>query len=269
MTVDEIKKDPDGFARNITQIDGDPSTTGDRSTCVGVSMMGGVILKDPAKAQEMAKKLLGPEGKKQFPQLQNPPASESLKRMAEGKFSPRDASVVGNALIESSRDKGSQGIEIQNEMKLYAKMRAAGIEVPAMQQNVYAQKNASTNGAHAVVEANGKGFDPWPYPGSGGQGTVLPNGPTLDQHAKTTGPRLGLANQSKERMESVRHDGNGGITIERRFVAHPDGKDGVLEFNPPVQARYEFKDNPPRYVRVEPKEVTARERVAAPDVFPG
>ncbi|HSE41258.1 MAG TPA: hypothetical protein VLH08_10890 [Acidobacteriota bacterium] len=264
-TVDEIKKDRAGFMRNVVQMDGDRKTDADYKSCATTSFMGGIILSKPEAAQDLAKKLQSEKGKKEFPKLQEDPAKTAVERMASGNFSPKDVSVVSNALYESSRymkadGTMSEGVPITNQMALIGRMKNIGFNPPMMRQDTFGTANRK-QGTHVMAFANNTGFDPWPYPGSNGQ-SVITDGDTASRNqALVVGDRLGIPNQKRVMLERMEQDGNGGIILERHAA---DGK----EINPPLKARYTFNSAENRWERDPAVKVTAGQEQNLPQYIP-
>lgn len=259
----DIKKDPAGFLRNASQIDGNGSTTTDHTACVGTSFVAGTVLSDPAKTQELGQKLLSDKGKAAFPNMQDPAIRPSVERMASGNYSPRDVSVVGNALVDSQQyvgddGKKTQGMTLGRETAMLGKLESIGFTPPAMRRDTYA--TADRNGPHANVFAGGVGYDPWPYSGNNGQATITDGPAAAASHGRSIGPRIGLP-QDRLAVETVDHDGKGGITITRR--AHDDK---VL--SPPISARYSYDDSKKAWIRDPAAQVPAAYDSALPAVIP-
>src|SRR5262249_15213606 len=153
----------------------DKDTKADFKACAPTSLMGGIILSKPEAAQDLAKKLQSEAGKKEFPELQKEPAKGAVDRMATGKFSPKDVSMVSNGLYASTRYKQadgslSEGVSVPNEMALLGRMQKIGFTPPMMRQDTYG--TVDRQGTHVTAFANNTGYDPWPYPGSNGQAAI-------------------------------------------------------------------------------------------------
>jgi hypothetical protein len=234
-SVDEIKQDKAGFLRHAVQMDGDRGTSSDFKACAPTSFMGGIILSKPEAAQDLAKKLNSDAGKKEFPEMQKEPVKGAVDRMASGNFSPKDVSVVSNGLYASARyqtDKGlSEGVPVPNQMALIGRMQKIGFTPPKMKQETYGTNDRQ--GTHVTAFANNTGYDPWPYPGSNGQSTLI-DGPVASRNqGLAMGPRLGASEQKRVVLETMQQDGKGGIILERHTV----DKQPV---NPPLKACYTF-----------------------------
>ncbi len=260
----DIEKDRAGFLRNATQIDGNPDTKTDQTACVGTSFVAGTVLSDPAKAQDLGKKLLSDKGKAEFPNMQDPAVRPSVERMASGNYSPRDVSVVGNALVDSQQYAGDDGTKttgmtLGRETAMLGKLESIGFTPPAMRRDTYA--TAGRSGPHANVYANGTGYDPWPYAGSNGQATITDGPAAAASHGRSIGPRIGSQDQSRLAVETVDHDGQGGITITRR--AHDKQ---VL--SPPISAKYSYDDSQKAWVRDPAAQVPAAYEAALPARIP-
>jgi hypothetical protein len=260
----DIAQDRAGFLRNASQIDGNAATTTDHTACVGTSFVAGVVLSDPAKAPELAQKLLSPQGKAAFPNTQDPAIKPSLERMASGNYSPRDVSVVGNALVDSQQyvgDDGKQttGMTLGRESAMLGKLQGIGFTPPAMRRDTYA--TAERNGPHSNVYANGTGYDPWPYSGNNGQAVITDGPAAAASHGRSIGPRIGLPEQQRLAVETVEHDGKGGMTITRR--AHDDK---VL--SPPISASYSYDASKQAWVRDPSAQVPAQYTTALPALIP-
>jgi len=247
-TAEQIKNDRTGFVRNLSQMDGDVTSSKDRTACTTSSMLGGMILQDPAKAQEMAGRLNSPAGQKQFPNMQQPPVKASLDAMAKGTYSARDASNVANGLAENQRSGPADdaGLGLGKQMAIVGKLKGLGVDVPPMEQRTFAATNG--DGKHVTALANGTGFDPWPYPGSNGQSVLVKGGDALDQHGKSIGPRLGITTQHREEFSRMTHDGKGGLTMERNFIDNQ-------KLDPPIKATYALKNG--EWTRTSPASLPA------------
>lgn len=244
-SVDQIKQDRAGFMRNMVQIDGDKDTKADFKACAPTSLMGGIILSKPEAAQDLAKKLQSEAGTKEFPELQKEPAKSSVSRMASGNFSPKDASVVANALYASTRytkadGTMSEGVSTSNQMALLGRMQKIGFTPPIMRQDTYG--TVDRQGTHVTSFANNTGFDPWPYPGSNGQAALSDGDAAARNQGLAMGPRLGMPGQQRMLLERMQQDGQGGIVLER-YAA--DGQ----ALNPPLKAKYAFNPKENRWER--------------------
>lgn len=238
------------FLRNVVQIDGDTGTNSDFKACGPTSLMAGIILGRPQAVQELAKKLQGEAGKKEFPGMQREPVKRAVDRAAAGRLSPRDVSVVANGLYASTRytkadGTMSEGVSMANQMALIGRMQKIGFVTPMMRQDTYGTLNR--NGTHVTAFANNTGYDSWPYPGSRGQAMLTDGDTAARNQALAVGPRLGLPGQKRVLLERMRQDGSGGIILERHTV---DGK-GLAT---PLKARYTLNTTEDRWER-DPKVV--------------
>ena len=209
------------FLRNVVQLDGDTGTNSDFKACGPTSLMAGIILSRPQAVQELTKKLQSGAGKQEFPEMQKEPVQSAITRMASGKFSPKDVSIVANGLYASTRYTQadgtlSEGVTMATQMALIGRMQKIGFTTPSMRQDTYGTLNR--NGTHVTAFANNTGYDSWPYPGSKGQAMLSDGDTAARNQALAVGPRLGLPGQKRVLLERLKQDGSGGITLERHTV---------------------------------------------------
>ena len=262
-TLAEIEEDRFGFLRNMTQLDGNADTKRDQANCVGASMLGGVIMKAPAKLVKMAEVLLTEDAKKRFTPMQQSPVLESLQAMASGTFSPADGSVVAGGLVRSAQpEEVCFGLSTQAQFALVGRLRELGIILPEMRVDVYGTAKHRA-GPHAMAVVDGTGYDPWAYEGAGGRATVVEGEEAAHQHGLHISDRLGLdAEQVKPgvvdpraRLDSMVFDADGNLILVRGVVR---GK----TYDPPLRAKYVFKDQ--KWHRVKPTSVPPDVETALP-----
>jgi hypothetical protein len=252
------------FLRNVVQIDGDTSTNSDFKACAPTSLMAGIILSRPQAAQELAKKLQGEAGKQEFPAMQKEPVKSAVDRMAAGRLSPKDVSVVANGLYASTRytqkdGTTSEGVSMSNQMALIGRMQKIGFITPMMRQDTYGTLNR--NGTHVTAFANNTGYDSWPYPGSKGQAMLTDGDTAARNQALAVGPRLGLPGQKRVLLERMQQDGSGGIILERHTV---DGKG----LSTPLKAHYTLNTAENRWERDSKVVVPAGQEEDLPQYIP-
>lgn len=221
-TIEEIKARRADFLRNAVQMDGDVSTTTDYKACSSTSLVGGILLSRPQSIQDLAQKLESDAGKKEFPKLQAEPIKSAISRMAAGKFSAKDMSIVANGLYASTRyvkndGTTSEGVSMPGQMALIARLRKLGFTPPAMRLDTYG--TLTRDGAHVTAFANNTGYDPWAYPGNRGQAVLTDGDVAAANQSLAMGPRLGMQNQQRVMLERMKFDGTGTITFERHTVA--------------------------------------------------
>ena len=248
--MDQTVENRADFLRNVVQIDGDTGTTSDFKACAPTSLLAGIILSRPQSIQELGKQLQGDAGKQEFPGMQKEPVQSAVARLATGKFSPKDVSVVANGLYASVRytladGTLSEGVSMANQMALIGRLQKIGFITPAMRQDTYGTLNRM--GTHATAFANNTGYDSWPYPGSRGQAMLTDGDTAARNQALAVGPRLGLPTQKRVLLERLQQDGKGGITLERHTV------DGVGRTTP-LKAHYTLNTTENRWER-DPKVV--------------
>lgn len=234
----DIKKDPRGFVRNMVESDGNTGTEADKNSCAPNSMLAGALLKRPESGQELGEKLLSPKGQKEFPEMQKEPLRASVERMKSGNYSPADVSAVGSMMEQklhytSPDGREDPGVNHPRNLVLHAKLANIGWTQPESRMDVYG--TPQRKGTHATAFSNGTGYDPFNYPGSHGQATVLRGEDSARAHGLAIGPRVGKADQKRVLLERTEFDGKGGMTHQVGWFGH-EGK----EINPPLRAKYTF-----------------------------
>lgn len=166
FTMEDIKRDPDAFLKNVVQVDGLAQTSNDATSCGPTSMLMGMIAGRPESIQELASKLVDangnvtPAGQKMFgPDANSGLLKECVKRIRDGKFSAADVTFMAEGLYASTGP--SAGGTTGNDLiALRSAITSLGVSVPRMELQQFGSADGGLG--HWRVGVNGKQYNPWP-----------------------------------------------------------------------------------------------------------
>ncbi len=174
-SVDDIKKDPDAFLKNVVQLDGNVTSKDDYTACGPTSMLMGMIAGRPESVPELAGKLIDDKGnltdagKKMLGKSDGKELKDSLTRMRNGKFSAADVTQLADHLLEGMPQNGANGTDGTDLIRLRAEISKLGVSVPRMELQRFGDPDGGVG--HWRVGINGKQYNPWPD--SKGQSSVI------------------------------------------------------------------------------------------------
>lgn len=175
-SIAQIKKNPDAFLKNVTQLDGVRESTIDQSSCGPTSLLMGMIAARPESIQELGKKLVDESGEPTKAgrallgsDIDDGAVKASLYSLRSGRFSPADVTLLSMVLQHST---GKAGSSAEDLMALRDGIDRLGVDVPKMELQQFGDLNGGQG--HWRVNVGGKQYNPWPD--ENGQSSVVKGG---------------------------------------------------------------------------------------------
>mgnify|MGYP001490605744 CR=1 FL=1 len=173
VSIDDIKKDPDAFLKNVVQVDGIDKTGLDISSCGPTAMLMGMIAGRPESVVELGKKLMDdqgnitPAGRKLLDGADSPLVKAAVKNIRDGKFSAKDITFLAESL-RGKMGTPTGGVTAKDMIALRSAITGLGVSVPRMELQQFGPPDGTMG--HWRVGVNGKQYNPWPD--AKGQSTV-------------------------------------------------------------------------------------------------
>ena len=175
-SMDDIKRNPDAFLKNVVQVDGLDQTSSDYTACGTTSVLMGMIAGRPESVQELASKLVDANGnvtaagQKLFgPDANAQVLKDAVKHIRDGHFSAADVTLMSEGLLDGMPNGAANGTKAQDLIQLRASITQLGVSVPRMELQQFGSPDGGVG--HWRVGINGKQYNPWPD--SHGQSSVI------------------------------------------------------------------------------------------------